>query len=234
MSTTAGFGIVIPLVERGLVPFPLIRWGIRKLHKERLVQETQRYRTDAPRTFDVFVDELRQSPVALTTAKANEQHYEVPAQFFEQVLGKHLKYSGCYWPVRVDTLSEAEAAMLSLTCERAEISDGLRILELGCGWGSLAMWMAERYPRSTITAISNSHSQRQFLESQCADRGLDNLCVTTVDMNEFAIDEQFDRVVSVEMFEHMRNYEMLLRRIAGWLKPGGKLFIHVFCHAKYP
>jgi len=234
MSASTGIGMVIPLVERGLVPQSLIRWGIRRLHKERLEQESRRHSGNAERVVQAFVDQLCQSPVALTPEAANEQHYEVPAPFFERVLGKHLKYSGCYWPEGVDSLDEAEAAMLSLTCERAEISDGQKILELGCGWGSLALWMAERYPRSNITAISNSHSQRKFIESRCADRGLDNLRVKTVDMNDFSIDEPFDRVVSVEMFEHMRNYETLLQRIAGWLKPEGKLFVHVFCHVKYP
>jgi cyclopropane-fatty-acyl-phospholipid synthase len=145
-------------------------------------------------------------------------------------MGKYMKYSSGYWPAGVETLSEAEAAMLQMSCERAELADGQAILELGCGWGSLTLWMARHYPNARIIAVSNSQPQREFIETECWLRGLDNVQVITADMNDFSIDLRFDRVVSVEMFEHMRNYQRLLQRIHGWLKPGGKLFVHIFSH----
>ncbi len=161
------------------------------------------------------------------------QHYEVPAELFVRVLGPRLKYSSAYWPSGVATLAAAEEAMLALTCERARLTDGQRILELGCGWGSLSLWMAERYPHATIVAVSNSASQKRFIDAAAAGRGLRNLTVATADMNELAPAGVFDRVVSVEMFEHMRNYELLLQRIATWLAPDGALFVHVFSHRRF-
>jgi cyclopropane-fatty-acyl-phospholipid synthase len=172
---------------------------------------------------------LRDGPVAPVPEKANEQHYEVPAEFFLGALGRHLKYSSAYWPVGVESLDEAEATMLALTCERADLQDGQEILELGCGWGSLTLWMAEHYPNARITAVSNSASQREFILG----RAPGNVEVITADMNEFDVDRKFDRVVSVEMFEHMRNYDELFRRVARWLKEDGKLFVHVFCHKEH-
>jgi cyclopropane-fatty-acyl-phospholipid synthase len=157
----------------------------------------------------------------------------MPPAFFEHVLGKHLKYSGCYWPEDVNSLNEAEAEMLALSAERAQLQDGMRILELGCGWGSLTLWMAQNYPSSRITAISNSRPQRKFIESKIKKLNLLNLKVITADMNDFSTDLQYDRVVSVEMFEHMRNWSKLLERISTWLKPDGKLFIHIFTHSRY-
>lgn len=231
MSEIPGLNVVMPLVERGFVPEPLLRWGIRRLNAERLQQERARFHDER---LEQFANELRRDRIALTPEKANEQHYELPAGFFEKVLGRHLKYSGCYWPDGVDSLDDAEAAALALTCERAQIVDGMNILELGCGWGSLSLWMAAEFPNARITALSNSHSQRAFIEQKCRDRGLKNVRVITCDMNDFATPESFDRVVSVEMFEHMRNYEALLARIAGWLRPGGRLFVHIFCHQVYP
>jgi cyclopropane-fatty-acyl-phospholipid synthase len=165
--------------------------------------------------------------------KANEQHYEVPPAFFEHVLGRHLKYSGCYWPSYVSNIDQAEAAMLALTCQRAELKDGFRILELGCGWGSLSLWMAEKYRDSHITAVSNSRPQRKYIESKIAERNIKNLQIITADMNDFNNDRQFDRVVSVEMFEHMRNWPRLLERISNWLTPEGKLFVHIFTHRRF-
>ncbi|MHC5109126.1 MAG: SAM-dependent methyltransferase [Planctomycetota bacterium] len=232
--STAGIAAVIPLVERKMVPDAMVRWGIRRLHRERLRQEQRRPFANEEERLMKFVQSLRESPVALTPEKANEQHYEVASEFYQHVLGRYLKYSGCYWPAGVASLSDAEAAMLKLNCERAEIEDGMSILELGCGWGSMALWMAEHFPKSEVVAVSNSHSQRGFITSQCEARGLTNVRIVTVDMNDFEIDQRFDRVVSVEMFEHMRNFEELLARIAGWLAPDGKLFVHVFCHAHYP
>ncbi|MCA9254470.1 MAG: class I SAM-dependent methyltransferase, partial [Phycisphaerales bacterium] len=201
MSQTPGLRVVMPLVERGVVPEWLVRWGIRRLNAERLQLERSRFHGER---LSQFAESLRQDAIALTPEVANEQHYELPAAFFEQALGRHLKYSGCYWPDGVASLDDAEAAALALTCERAEIADGMHILELGCGWGSLSLWMAEHYPAARITAVSNSHSQRAFIERRCRERGLDNVRVITCDMNEFTSSGGFDRVVSVEMFEHMR------------------------------
>jgi cyclopropane-fatty-acyl-phospholipid synthase len=164
---------------------------------------------------------------------ANRQHYEVPPDFFQLVLGRHLKYSGCWWPAGVRGLDAAEEAMLALYGRRAELADGLQILELGCGWGALTLWMAARFPRSRITAVSNSAPQGRFIRERAAARGLANIEIVTADMNDFATGRRFDRVVSVEMFEHMRNWPLLLERIHGWLTPGGRLFIHIFTHRRY-
>jgi len=198
----------IELMERRLVPDWLTRLGIRRLLAERLRSEELRM-GDKER----LIGELRYSPIARYTQQANEQHYELPAGFFQRVLGQHLKYSACYWPDGWTTLDEAEVAMLTLTCERAQLADGQDVLELGCGWGSLTLWIAERYPHSRIVAVSNSRSQRLYIEEQCRRRGINNVQGITADMNDFYIDRRFDRVVSVEMFEHMRNYRELLSRI---------------------
>jgi cyclopropane-fatty-acyl-phospholipid synthase len=180
-----------------------------------------------------FIGRMKQSPIAVQTHKANEQHYEMPPSFFQLVLGKHLKYSGCDWSAGINSLDLAEASMLELTCQRAELEDGHSILELGCGWGSLSLWMAQHYPSSRITAVSNSRPQRRFIESKIAERNLQNLQIITADMNDFSTNHQFDRVVSVEMFEHMRNWPRLLDRISKWLKDDGKLFIHIFTHRRF-
>ncbi len=219
----------IELVERGLVPDVITRVGIRQLLKKRLQIEKQRNQSD----YRLLIEELNRSPIALDTELANDQHYEVPAAFFEKVLGKHLKYSCAYWPNGVSELDIAEQQMLALTCERADLSDGQTILELGCGWGSLTLWMAEHYPNSAVTAVSNSHSQRLYIEHQARQRHLNNVRVITADMNEFSIDQRFDRIVSVEMFEHMRNYGQLFNQLHGWLNEKGKLFIHIFAHRHY-
>ena len=183
-----------------------------------------------------YIRVLRESPIAIGTQAANEQHYEVPPEFFRLVLGPRLKYSACYWGPGDRTLADAEDTMLHLTCERARLADGQRVLELGCGWGSLTLWMAQRYPDSRITAVSNSAAQRRFIEEEAGRRNLANVDVITCDMNDFETTERFDRVVSVEMFEHMRNYERLLSRIAGWMRPDACLFVHVFVHRElaYP
>lgn len=211
------------IAERGIVPTSLLRFGIRSIIAQRL-REASRGSTIAE-----LVRELRRSPVAIETDKANEQHYEVPAEFFQLVLGPSLKYSGCFWPDGTRDLGDAELRMLQLTCERAVLADGQHVLELGCGWGSLALHMARSYPNMRITAVSNSATQRRFIEA----RAPENVRVITADMNDFDTEGRFDRVVSVEMFEHMRNYEVLLRRIRSWLKPTGRLFVHVFCHRKH-
>ncbi|NJD33214.1 MAG: class I SAM-dependent methyltransferase [Gammaproteobacteria bacterium] len=234
-STRALPGAAFSLLERDLLPDWLIRVGIRRLLAQRLREEARGSPEAQQAHFMRFVAELRQSPVAVATREANEQHYELPCEFFDLVLGRHLKYSSCLFAPGVESLDDAEAAMLDLTCERARLRDGDEILELGCGWGSLTLWMAARYPGSRITAVSNSRTQKQFIDARAAGRGLRNVEVLTRDANvlEFPPERRFDRVVSVEMFEHMRNYATLLERIAGWMRPGGTLFVHIFTHARH-
>jgi len=218
---------LIELAETGLVPDSLIRLGIRRLFSKRLGEMDDIDLAE-------FTHLLRRSPLAVETDAANLQHYEVPAEFFEAVLGPRLKYSCCLFGDSRTRLPQAEEAMLCLTCERAEIEDGMRVLELGCGWGSLTLWMAEHYPDCEITALSNSSSQRRFLENRAHRLQLHNLRVITADMRDFETTEQFDRVVSVEMFEHMRNYQLLFSRVSDWLTPDGRAFVHVFCHRTTP
>jgi cyclopropane-fatty-acyl-phospholipid synthase len=177
---------------------------------------------------------MNASPIALVPDVANEQHYELPADFFVQVLGDHLKYSCCHWGPDVGNLSEAEAAALEKTVERADVTDGMRVLDLGCGWGSLSLWVAEHFPNAHVTAVSNSSSQRDFILGQARERGIGNVDVVVCDMNDFTTGQRFDRILSVEMFEHMRNYGELFRRIGGWLLPDGRFFMHIFCHRTTP
>ncbi len=224
---------IMTLVEKNIVPDFLIRRGIRKLLKDRLREENKGSVEAQTEALQAFVRELRKSPIAVETAAANEQHYEVPTEFYKLCLGKNLKYSGGYWPAGVNTLDASEDAMLALTCERAGLRDGEDILELGCGWGSLSMWMAEHYPHSQITGVSNSNTQRAHIEAECLRRGITNLTILTKDMNQFQPHKLFNRVVSVEMFEHMKNYELLMARVASWLKPEGTLFVHIFTHKEY-
>jgi len=221
------------LLERRLVPDKVIRFGIRRLLRSRL-REEQRENCELQQAhLTATIEQLKQSPIAVHTADANEQHYEVPTEFFRLVLGPHLKYSSGYWSGANDSLEQSEERMLNLTCERAELRDGQDILELGCGWGSLTLFMAQRYPGSRITAVSNSSGQKRFLDGEAARRGLRNITVVTADMNTFTTRKRFDRVVSVEMFEHMRNYERLLAKISSFLKDKGKLFVHIFSHRAY-
>lgn len=229
----------IDTIERGLVPDAVTRLAIRRLCSQRLRQAADAAGVSGDVSSSKFAESLRCGPIAPLPERANEQHYELPPEFFAAVLGPRRKYSCCFWPDDRATLAEAEAAALKITCERAQLADGQEILELGCGWGSLSLWMAERYPRSRIVAVSNSTRQRRYIESQAAALGLTNLRVATADMNEFdpagsgLSRDGFDRVVSVEMFEHMRNYDELLSRIARWLRPDGKLFVHLFCHRQW-
>lgn len=225
---------LITLTELGWLPDALIRFGIRRLVRQRLATLPLGFPQSTAVYLQNFLEHMAAAPVALATEKANEQHYEVPAAFFDRVLGRHRKYSACLWPDGVDTLDEAEAAALEETCRHAGLANGQDVLELGCGWGSLSLWMAERYPDSRIVGVSNSHSQRESILERARIAGLDNLEIITRDMNEFATDQCYDRVVSVEMFEHMRNWQVLFGRIAGWLKPGGRFFLHVFCHQSLP
>ncbi len=214
------------MAERFVLPDRLLRFGVAQL-----VGRTDRALTRVgPEAERRFAAEMAALPIALHTDAANAQHYEVPAAFFGLTLGARRKYSCCLYDGAVCTLDQAEERALSETCAHAELADGQRILELGCGWGSLSLWMAERYPAARITAVSNSASQRAYIEQVAQECGLRNLKVITADMNQFATDERFDRVVSVEMFEHMANWRGLLSRVKGWLVPGGKLFVHVFTH----
>lgn len=216
------------------MPDSLIRLGIRQLLRERLSSLPLSNPEVASDYVARFLNEMATAPVAVMPEKANEQHYEVPPAFFDMALGARRKYSSCYWPYGVETLDEAEVESLRITCERAALADGQEILELGCGWGSLSLWMAEHYPTSRIKAVSNSHSQRVYIMGKAAEKGLGNLDVITSDMNDFGTDIRFDRIVSVEMFEHMRNWQTLFGRVAEWLNPGGLFFIHIFCHRSLP
>lgn len=217
------------MLELGILPDPLIRFGIRRICERRLY-ESRRAGDGAK---EAHVRALRKSAVAERPDAANTQHYEVPAGFFDTVLGPRLKYSCCTWSEGARNLAEAEDAALDQVVRRAQVADGQRILELGCGWGSLSLYMAERFREARITAVSNSQGQRSFIEQRARERGLQNLQILTADVNQLSLGGRFDRVVSVEMFEHMRNWEALLERIAGWLTDDGKLFIHIFAHRQY-
>ncbi len=228
---------LLGLAERGLLPDALLRLGIRRLCGQRLAQTRAGGLQARIAREAQLISALRASPVAIHTDAANAQHYELPTAFFALCLGPRMKYSSCYYPSGRETLEQAESAMLSLYAERAGLADGQDILELGCGWGSLTLWMAEHYPRARITAVSNSASQRQHIEAQCLARGWTHVRVLTRDANTLTLPPAaFDRCVSVEMFEHMRNYQDLMARIARWLRPDGLLFVHIFAHREcaYP
>ena len=235
----------LELLEKNLLPDFVIRFGIRRLLKQRLRSENRGNPEAQQAHLSKLVAMLSDSPIAIHTQAANEQHYELPSGFFELVLGRHLKYSSCLYdlagPTNLESgrggsaLDSAEAAMLELTIQRAHISDGDRILELGCGWGSLTLYMAEKFPSARIVGVSNSASQRAFSRARAKERGLTNIEILTCDANvlQFPVGTVFDRVVSVEMFEHMRNYRSLLSKIANWLRPDGTLFVHIFTHREY-
>lgn len=220
-------------LEKDLLPDWLIRLGIRRLLRERLQMEDRGGAEAQQAHLLKLVAELKQSPIAIETLAANTQHYEVPTRFYQLCLGRRLKYSSGLWTAGVATLDLAEEEMLRVTCERAQLGDGQRILELGCGWGSLSLWMAEHFPHAQITGVSNSATQKEHIDTEARRRGLNNVRIITCDMNRFDSAETFDRVVSVEMFEHMKNYERLMGNIARWLKPEGRLFVHIFTHREY-
>lgn len=222
---------MIEMAEKGFIPDFLIRIGIRRLLAKRLSEEIS---TGKQESIVPFIEALKKLPMAVETAKANEQHYEVPAEYFHQVLGPRLKYSSTYWPSATTTLAASEEIMLQMTATRADIKDGQSILELGCGWGSFSLWVAEKFPSAQITGVSNSQSQRAWIEMQAKDRGLENLRIITADINSFEPNGKFDRIISIEMFEHMKNYEQLLQRISKWLNAGGCLFVHIFTHRLFP
>jgi cyclopropane-fatty-acyl-phospholipid synthase len=209
--------------------------SVRKQAVSWLVGAARKRLSRTPAGFEqTFADAMAHRPIAEHTDAANTQHYEVPSAFFQEVLGPRLKYSCCLYDNGVTTLADAEIRALSETCAHADLRDGQTILELGCGWGSLSLWMAERYPNATVTAVSNSATQRAHIVAQAQARGLTNLSVVTADMNDFRTDQRFDRVVSVEMFEHMSNWRALFTRVRGWLKDDGRAFIHVFTHKSTP
>ena len=226
--------------ERGRIPDPLLRFGIRQLCRRRLREQQRLHRGD-PDHRRRFVERLSSGPVAVAQDAANRQHYEVPPELFERMLGPRLEYSCCHWPSGVSDLAGAEESMLELVARRAGLEDGQRILDLGCGWGALTLWIAERFPRAEVVAVSNSAPQRRFVEARLEAMGSSRVEVVTTDVA--ALEDRpgggagggapFDRVVSIEMFEHMRNWEVLLQRIASWLAPQGRLFLHVFCHREY-
>lgn len=220
--------------ELGRLPDNFIRAGIRQLLKKRLQEIQSSDCEQGQRTLIQFIASMHASDIAPLPAKANEQHYEVPAEFYLYCLGKQRKYSSCFWMEDTASLDEAEVLALQQTAAHARLQDGLDILELGCGWGSLSLWMAEHYPNARITGVSNSSSQREYILQQARQRGLTNLQIVTADMNVFDIETRFDRIVSVEMFEHMRNYQVLYQRVASWLKPGGLFFKHIFVHCDTP
>lgn len=227
------------LLAKGWMPDSVLRWRIRRglddLAKK-IDDEGTEYGDRVSLESD-FVAEIRQESIAVHQAEANEQHYEVPAEFFRIVLGPKLKYSCGLFKTATSTLSEAEEEMLNLYITRAQLRDGMSLLDLGCGWGSVALHMAARFPSSRVVALSNSVPQREFIEDQARQKGLSNLRVITgdvakVDPEDFAL--SFDRVISIEMFEHMKNYHKLLHKISTWMKPGGKLFVHIFTHKWKP
>jgi len=220
----------IDLAERRVLPDPLVRAGMRLILGQRLRSEEFAENDSEGRRLRAFADEMRRQPIAVATDAANSQHYELPAEFFEIVLGPALKYSSCLWSDGVEDIAAAEEEMLAVTCERAGIADGMEILDLGCGWGSLSLWIAQRYPGCRVVAVSNSGTQADFIRRRSTERGLDRVEVITADMNDFSTSRRFDRVVSVEMFEHMLNWERLFARVASWLRPDGAFFLHVFCH----
>ena len=232
MNSTAR--LALNWTEQGRMPDAFIRAGIRRLIRARLNEISAGSCEAMASAHRRFIAGMDGAPIALVPDKANVQHYEVPTEFFERVLGPHRKYSSCLWLPDVNDLSQAESLALEATCQRGGILDGQSILELGCGWGSLTLWMAQHYPASHVTAVSNSASQRAFIQHQAHQRGLNNIQVITCDMNQFQTNQRFDRVVSVEMFEHIRNWRLLLTRIHDWLVSGGKFFMHIFCHRTVP
>lgn len=226
--------LAIAFTERSVLPDRVVRAGIRRLLAARLAQiEATDPEASAART-EAFIAAMRNAQIALVPDKANYQHYEVPAAFFGEVLGARRKYSCAWWPRGVDDLDAAEEAALAETARRAGLADGQRVLELGCGWGSLTLWMARRYSRSGITAMSNSHSQRAYIEGEAQRLRLGNLEVLTCNAENFDPASRFDRVVSIEMFEHLRNWPAMFARVARWLEPAGRFFMHVFVHRSVP
>ncbi len=225
--------VLIDFAEKGYLPDGLLRWGIRGLDRRRLALEDSGSLEARLAAKMSFIKDLKSGPLLFAAEKANEQHYELPPQFFDKVLGKWRKYSGCWWSDDCSSLDEAEAAMLALTCNRAELKNGMRVLDLGCGWGSLTRYIAHNYPRCRIVSVSNSKPQGEFIRQCCAVENLNNVEVITANIADFVPDGSFDRIISIEMFEHLRNYQMLFKKLSSWLKPDGALFFHIFTHREF-
>lgn len=226
-------GLTLRMAEAGVFPDPVLRAGTRHLLRRRLRETVEGQSENRAREQAALMESLAAGPIAVAVDAANEQHYEVPAPFFELALGPRLKYSCCYWDETTPDLAAAEEAMLERAALRAAIEDGMAILDLGCGWGSFSLWAAERFPSSQFLAVSNSRIQRAFIEERAAERSLTNVRVQTADINDFDPDRSFDRVVSIEMMEHVRNHPALFERIAHWLTPDGLAFAHIFCHRSH-
>jgi len=219
-------------VDRDMVPDRVLRSGVRRLIAQRLHAEDKGDPEAQQAHLMRHIEHLKASPIAVQTPAANRQHYEVPAEFFAAVLGTHGKYSCCYWRPG-DSLDDAEHRMLDITAQRARIENGHSILDLGCGWGAFSLYAAARFPASKVVGVSNSHSQRAYILGQARGRGLTNLSIVTGDINDLQLEERFDRVVSVEMMEHVRNYQLLLHKVASWMKRDGLLFVHIFTHSRF-
>lgn len=217
------------LLQSGLIPKYLYRLVINLQIRDRLRSEKKRFSDSAGQSNTKLIHKLAHSDIALSTDKANAQHYEVPTEFYRYILGPRLKYSCCDY-TQAKTLADAETDMLTLYCQRADIHNGQQILDLGCGWGSLTLYAASQFPGSHITAVSNSVTQTQYIDQMAARKGLKNITTLTCDVNHLHLTGQYNRIVSIEMFEHVRNYAYLLKKIASWLSPTGYLFVHHFCH----
>lgn len=224
---------IFQALEKDLFPDWLIRIRIRQLLRLRLKQETKSNPVLQLSHKMEYIDSLKSSPIAVHTEAANEQHYEVPSEFFKLVMGYRMKYSSGYWANTNTSFAESEEDMLALSVKRAEVQDGMKILDLGCGWGSISLYIAEKFPNCHITGVSNSRTQKDFIDSEAKKRGLKNIEILTQDMNVFTTQKKFDRILSVEMLEHMKNYELLFKKLASFLNPNGKFFIHIFTHKEF-
>jgi cyclopropane-fatty-acyl-phospholipid synthase len=225
--------LIYKLLETGLVPEQIIRLAIRVMLKHKLSTLYNVSAEEQQIQFSNFLDRLRSSPIAIDTKIANEQHYELPTEFFKLVLGPRLKYSCALWPVNTNSLATAELQMLDIYCQRAEIANGQTILDLGCGWGSMSLYIAEKYPQSQITALSNSSTQKAYIEETASSKGFTNIEVITANIVDWETSKKYDRIISIEMLEHMKNYEMLFAKLKHWLCRDGKLFAHIFCHKNF-
>ena len=219
------------LLSRGLIPDFLLRRGVRSQGKQRLAMMVK---GNLSNDYEKFLKEASSGEIAVHTDDANNQHYEVDSEFFQYCLGKNLKYSSCYWDENTSSLDQAEDNMLELYCKRADVKDGMDILDIGCGWGSLSLFLANKYPNANITGISNSSSQKLFIDKEASKRNLRNLKIITSDINDFKSSKKFDRIISIEMFEHTKNSKKLLDSIDSWLNPKGCFFMHDFAHKNNP
>tara|TARA_B100001063_G_scaffold82490_1_gene76918 strand:- start:708 stop:1757 length:1050 start_codon:yes stop_codon:yes gene_type:complete len=226
--------LALSMVEKGLIPDLFVRVGIRALLRKRLIDINSSECELADKNQMKMISVMNNSPIAMNTSSANEQHYEVLPEFYELVLGERFKYSCCFWDEDTNNLDTAEINALKITCKRAKLSDGQTVLDMGCGWGSLSLWIAENYPNSSVLSVSNSKTQKTFIENIAKSKNLTNINVITKDMKEFNTDKKFDRIVSLEMFEHMKNYKKLFNRVSTWLNNDGLFFMHIFCHKTVP